>query len=128
MPHRSRCRRAPNEPGSSTATVRESGALQHQGEQGQCLRDAGDHDQLIRVGPDAPVSGQPAGDRLPEHRRAGRVAVAEGGGREIRQHRPFRPQPGRPREGGEVGDAGREIDRRGRGPQRVESAEGGRRR
>ena len=119
-----RCWRDPSEPGSSTAISVIPSRLEHLGEQAERLGDAGDDDEVVGIGGDRHGCG-PASWRR-RRRKAGvprRVAVPEVGRREIVEHRALGPQPGRPREGGEIRHAGCQVDPSRRRPQRVEDVE-----
>ena len=84
----------------------DSAGEQPLGQQAQRLRDAGHDADLIRVHPDPAVAGQPAGHGLAQRGRPARISVPEPGRRKLAEYRPFRAQPGRPRERGQVGQAG----------------------
>jgi len=63
------------------------------GEQGQRLGDAGDDDDVVRLGAHASGAGQPSGQLSPQRRVAARVAVAQVARGQLVQHGSFGAQP-----------------------------------
>ena len=101
--------------------------VMHQvGKQAEALGDARDNKYLIGADPDPSVASQPIGDGGTQRRGTGRVAVAQGRGREVAEDTTLGTQPRRSGKGGQVGQTGRQVHPRRDRPQGFENASTGR--